>query len=152
MLDLGDIQRGALGPRPSPYAGAYLLLRIHDHVAGREALKRLTPLIASAADLTSPLGDAWLAVALSYQGLKALGVPQASLASFSPFDPASRPSSRGDASVSTCVFDMRCHFRWSMTVRMIQEIVATKVRKTMSPARPPSVSPTVLRAASLGSL
>ena len=84
MLDLGDIQRGVLGPRPSPYAGTYLLLRIHDPVAGREALKRLTPLIASAADLTSPLGDAWLAVALSYQGLKALGVPQESLASFSP--------------------------------------------------------------------
>ena len=84
MLDLGDIQRGVLGPRPSPYAGTYVLLRIHNHVAGRAALKRLTPLIASAADRTSPLGDAWLAVALSYQGLKALGVPQESLASFSP--------------------------------------------------------------------
>jgi Dyp-type peroxidase family len=84
MLELSDIQRGALGPRPSPYAGAYLLLRINDAVGGREALKRLTPLMASAADLTSPLGDAWLAVALTYQGLKALGVPQKSLASFSP--------------------------------------------------------------------
>src|SRR5215469_10696826 len=84
MLELSDIQRGALGPRPSPYAGAYLLLRIDDPIAGREALKRLMPLVASAADLTSPLGDAWLAVALTYQGLKALGVPQESLASFSP--------------------------------------------------------------------
>ncbi len=84
MLDLADIQRGVLGPRPSPYAGAYILLRIDDPLAGRAVLKRLTPLIASAADLTSPLGDAWLAVALSYQGLKALGVPRESLASFSP--------------------------------------------------------------------
>lgn len=84
MLDLGDIQRGLLGPRPSPYAGAYLLLRIDDPVAGRAALQRLAPLIASVADQTSPLGDAWLAVALTYQGLKALGVPQESLASFSP--------------------------------------------------------------------
>lgn len=84
MLELSDIQRGALGPRPAPYAGAYLLLHISDPVAGREALKRLTPLVASAADLTSPLGDTWLAVALSSQGLKALGVPQESLASFSP--------------------------------------------------------------------
>ena len=72
MLELGDIQRGVLGPRPSPYAGTYILLRIDDPAAGRAALKRLTPLVASAADLTSPLGDAWLAVALSYQGLKAL--------------------------------------------------------------------------------
>jgi Dyp-type peroxidase family len=84
MLELSDIQRGALGPRPSPYAGAYLLLRINDAVGGREALTRLTPLTASAADLTSPFGDAWLAVALTYQGLRALGVPQESLASFSP--------------------------------------------------------------------
>ena len=83
-VELSDIQRGALGPRPSPYAGAYLLLRMNDQLAGREALKRLTPLVASAADLTSPLGDTWLAVALSYQGLKALGLPDASLASFSP--------------------------------------------------------------------
>ena len=84
MLELGDIQRGVLGPRPSPYAGTYIFLRINDPAAGREALKRLTPLTASAADPTSPLGDAWLAVALSYQGLKALGVPQESLTSFSP--------------------------------------------------------------------
>lgn len=83
MLERSDIQRGTLGPRPSPYAGAYLLLRINDQRAGREALKRLTPLVASAADQTSPLGDAWLALALSYQGLKALGLPQELLASFS---------------------------------------------------------------------
>lgn len=84
MLDLGDIQRGVLGPRPSPYAGAYLLLCINDPLAGREALRRLTPLIASVADQTSPLGDAWLAVALTSQGFQALGVPRESLASFSP--------------------------------------------------------------------
>jgi Dyp-type peroxidase family len=83
-LDLGDLQRGVLSPRPSPYAGAYLFLSINDPAAGREALKRLNPLIASAADQTSPLGEAWLAVALTYQGLRALGVPRESLASFSP--------------------------------------------------------------------
>lgn len=84
MLDLGDIQRGVLGPRPSPYAGAYLLLHINDPLAGRAALRRLTPMIASVADQTSPLGDVWLAVALTFQGLRALGVPPESLASFSP--------------------------------------------------------------------
>lgn len=84
MLDLGDIQRGVLGPRPSPYAGAYLLLHINDPLAGRAALRRLTPMIASVADQTSPLGDVWLAVALTFQGLQALGVPPESLASFSP--------------------------------------------------------------------
>ena len=29
-LELDDIQAGALRPRPSPYAGAYFLLRIDD--------------------------------------------------------------------------------------------------------------------------
>jgi Dyp-type peroxidase family len=84
MLELSDIQRGALGPRPSPYAGSYLFLRINDAGGGREALRRLVPLTASASDLASPLGDTWLAVALTYQGLKALGVPHESLATFSP--------------------------------------------------------------------
>src|SRR5262245_12463275 len=83
MLDLGDLQRGVLSPRPSPYAGTYLFLRIDDPASGREALHRLAPLVASAADRTSPLGDTWLALALTYQGVQALGVPQESLASFS---------------------------------------------------------------------
>ena len=84
MLEFNDIQSGVLRPRPTPYAATYIILRIDDRAAGHELLKRLIPKIASATDLTSPAADAWVAVALSYQGLKALGVPQASLASFSP--------------------------------------------------------------------
>jgi Dyp-type peroxidase family len=84
MLELTDIQSGVLSPRPTPYVGTYLVLRIDDPAAGRKMLKRLTPAIASAADLTSPLGEAWIMVALTYSGLKALGVPQTSLDSFSP--------------------------------------------------------------------
>ena len=83
MLELDDIQSGVLGPRPTSYAGTYIMPRIDDRAAGHELLKRLTPAIASAAHLTSPVGEAWVAVALSYHGLKALGVPQASLESFS---------------------------------------------------------------------
>ena len=52
--------------------------------AGRELMRRLRPLVASAAHPESPAGDTWVSVALSFQGLKALGVPQASLDSFSP--------------------------------------------------------------------
>lgn len=84
MLEMNDIQSGVLRPRQMPYVATYLLLRIDDPADGHEMLKRLTPAVASAADVTSPLGDAWIMVALSYQGLKALGVPQASLESFSP--------------------------------------------------------------------
>src|SRR5262245_41089197 len=83
-LELDDIQAGALRPRPSPYAGAYFLLHIDERRAGRELLRRLIPAVASAANPADPAKQAWLALSLSFQGLKALGVPQASLDSFAP--------------------------------------------------------------------
>src|SRR5262245_47567857 len=81
-LELDQIQSGALRARPSPYAGTYILLRIDERRAGREMLRRVIPVIASAAHPTSPAGDAWVSAVVSFQGLKALGVPQASLDSF----------------------------------------------------------------------
>ena len=39
-LELGDIQAGALMPRPHPYAGAYLALRIDDRHSGRQKHER----------------------------------------------------------------------------------------------------------------
>jgi Dyp-type peroxidase family len=83
QLELDDIQSGVLRPRPVPYAARYILLRIDDPAAGRELLRRVTPSIASAAQPASPAGDAWVSLALSYHGLYALGVSQASLDSFS---------------------------------------------------------------------
>ena len=80
-LELGDIQAGALMPRPHPYAGAYLALRIDDRHAGRELLRRLIPLLEPVASF-DPARPVSLAVALSFQGLKALGVPEESLATF----------------------------------------------------------------------
>jgi Dyp-type peroxidase family len=83
-LELDDIQNGVLHPRPLPYVATYVLLRIDDRRAGREMLRRLIPNIADAADPTSPERDAWLSVALTHRGLEAVGVPQASLDSFTP--------------------------------------------------------------------
>src|SRR6476646_9412073 len=82
-LELEDIQSGVLRPRPSPYAETYIVLRIDDRKAGRELMGRLRKVVASAAQPESPARDTWVSVALSFQGLKALGVPQASLESFS---------------------------------------------------------------------
>src|SRR5262250_2390101 len=81
-LDLDDIQSGVLRPRPTPYAATYILFRIDDRKAGRELMRRLSAVVTSAANPTSPLADTWVSVALTYQGLKALGVPQDSLDSF----------------------------------------------------------------------
>src|SRR6478672_4589177 len=80
-LELGDIQAAALMPRPHPYAGSYVAVRIDDQKAGRELLRRLIPLLepVSSYDPTRPFS---LGVALSYAGLEALGVPEQSLATF----------------------------------------------------------------------
>jgi Dyp-type peroxidase family len=84
VLELDDIQSGVLRPRPTPYVATYLLFRIDDRKAGRELMSRLSGVVSSAAHPESPGRDTWVSVALTFQGLKALGVPQASLNSFSP--------------------------------------------------------------------
>jgi Dyp-type peroxidase family len=84
MLELEDIQSGVLRPRPAPYAATYILLRIDDRKAGRELMRRVSKVVASAANPTSPAGEAWVSVAVTFWGLKALGVPESSLASFPP--------------------------------------------------------------------
>jgi len=81
-LELSDIQATVLRPRPSPYKGEYLIIRIDGATQGREMLRRLIPHVAPADDWWAPTLPGWLAVAFTFQGLKALGVPQASLDSF----------------------------------------------------------------------
>src|SRR3954454_1555564 len=83
-LELDDIQSGALHPRPSPYVGTYLLLRIDDRRSGRELIRRLLPLLDAGPPTAEPALGAWLTVAFTHQGLKALGVPRDSLESFAP--------------------------------------------------------------------
>jgi hypothetical protein len=39
-IELDDFQAGALRPRPTPYSGVYLGLRIDDRHAGRDLLRR----------------------------------------------------------------------------------------------------------------
>ncbi|MGO4193470.1 Dyp-type peroxidase [Arthrobacter sp. YAF17] len=83
-LELDDIQSGALHERPSPYVGAYLLLRIDDRAAGRELVRRLQAVVDTGRPSPDPAHDAWMTVAFTYHGLEALGVPQSSLESFAP--------------------------------------------------------------------
>lgn len=83
-LELDDIQSGALHERPSPYVGAYLMLRIDDRADGRELVKRLLRVVIPASAAVDPAAEGWITVAFTYHGLKALGVPQPSLDSFTP--------------------------------------------------------------------
>src|SRR5262249_48041102 len=80
-VDLREIQATVLRPRPAPYFGTHVLVRIDDARAGRELLRRLTPHVDSAASWWSATNP-WLSVGISYSGLEALGVPRDSLQSF----------------------------------------------------------------------
>ena len=83
MLELDDIQSGALRPRPAPYVATYVALRIDEPKAGRELMRRVANVVTSAANPTSPLADTWVSVALTHQGFRALRVPEEALESFS---------------------------------------------------------------------
>lgn len=80
-LDLDDIQALVLRSRPEPYVGLHAVLRFDQAEGGRDLLRRLAAHIPSAAGWTDDRA-AWIGAALSYQGLQALGVPEASLKSF----------------------------------------------------------------------
>ena len=80
-LELHEIQATVLRPRPAPYFGTHVLLRIEDAQAGRAFLRRLTPYVDSAAD-SRIAANVWLDVGISYMGLEALGLSQDSLQSF----------------------------------------------------------------------
>jgi Dyp-type peroxidase family len=82
ILELSDIQAGALRPRPTPFAATYIVLEIGEAKGGREVMRRLAAAVTPAADPGGPERDTWVSVALTSQGLKALGVPADALASF----------------------------------------------------------------------
>src|SRR5690242_3946022 len=73
-LDLQEIQATVLRPRPAPYFGTHVLLRIDNAQDGRELFRRLAPYVDSAAGWWSAKTP-WLSVGISYAGLKALGLP-----------------------------------------------------------------------------
>jgi hypothetical protein len=102
-LELDDIQFGMLHQRPASYVGTYLLLRIDNREAGRKLVRRLLPVIESARSPSDPDQNAWVSVAFTYQGLKALGVPEDSLDSFAPEfrqGMAARAAELGDVGLS----------------------------------------------------
>ena len=80
-LELDEIQATALRYRPEPYYGTHVMLHVDEARAGRELLRRLAPHVDSAADWWQA-DDTWIAMAISYAGLVALGTPEASLQSF----------------------------------------------------------------------
>src|SRR5262245_32341868 len=80
-LELHEIQATVLRPRPAPYVGTHVILRVDDAQAGRAFLRRLTPYVDSAAD-SRIAATTWLDVGITYTGFEALGLSHGSLRSF----------------------------------------------------------------------
>jgi deferrochelatase/peroxidase EfeB len=81
-MDLDDIQATLLRPRPKPYRGQYVLVKVGDAEQGREMIRRLLPYVAPCNDWWEPGPNGWLGIVFTFQGLLALGLPQESLDSF----------------------------------------------------------------------
>jgi Dyp-type peroxidase family len=83
MLELDDIQHILLTRTPS-LTGEYVFVSFRDAAAGRAWLSGLADKVRSAADVQSSLASSqrWVTVAFTWNGLRALGVADASLASF----------------------------------------------------------------------
>src|SRR5262249_16427824 len=81
-LETSDIQATVLRPRPKPYSPEYFILPIGNAEQGREMRRRILPHVAPADEWWAPSLPGWLGIAFTFEGLKALGLPQASLDSF----------------------------------------------------------------------
>ncbi len=80
-LDLDDIQALILRSRPEPYVGLHAMIHVDEAAGGRDLVARLAEHIPAADDWFEDR-DAWTGVAISHQGLRALGLPEDSLSSF----------------------------------------------------------------------
>lgn len=81
-VEIDDVQSGALRPRPVPYEGQFIFLRVDDCHAGRTLLRRLLPVTSGGLPSVDLSQDAWVAVAFTYQGLSALGFPRSRWTAF----------------------------------------------------------------------
>lgn len=80
-MQLEEIQAIVLRDRPTPYYGTVVAIKVHDASVGRTLLKNVIPFVSNSRDWKKQM-SANLTVVMTYQGLKALGLPQTSLDSF----------------------------------------------------------------------
>ena len=83
MLELGDIQHILLTRTPA-MTGRYEFLTFGNPAGGRAWLSELIPVIESAATAQASMDSTgrWVTLAFTWNGLRALGVPEESLATF----------------------------------------------------------------------
>ena len=80
-MELNDIQSIILRDRPTPYYGTLVVLKINDAQTGRKILADVLPNVSNSEGWHKDM-DATLSIVITFEGLKALGVPQASLDTF----------------------------------------------------------------------
>lgn len=101
-LDFEDIQGTVLRHRPPNYRGAYLLYRVDRVGEAKASLRRVLPYVTSAAEWEAPRPFT-LNIVVTWNGLRALGVPLDELDSFPEefrVGMAARKTILGDAGAS----------------------------------------------------
>ncbi len=78
-IDLDDLQSLVVFRRPAPYWGSFVLAGFDGAAQGRAALRKLVPHVVSAAEWGAGRRNLSVSVALTYEGLAALGLPAESL-------------------------------------------------------------------------
>src|SRR5215471_5736077 len=110
-LDASDIQATVLRPRPRPYRGEYVILRVDDTDQGREMVRRILPHVAPADEWWVPSLPGWLGMAFTFEGLRALRrAPRSSMTSAAMH----RPTGSIPSALRTCTSP------WRSTPRAIE--------------------------------
>ncbi|MES1964297.1 peroxidase [Psychrobacter sp. AH5] len=80
-MQLEDIQSIILRERPTPYYGTIIAFKVNEAKVGRQMLAQVLPDVTGSKEWHKDM-QATLSIVMTYEGLKALGVPQSSLESF----------------------------------------------------------------------
>lgn len=80
-MQLEDIQSIILRERPTPYYGTIIAFKVNEAKVGRQMLAQVLPDVTGSKEWHKDM-QATLSIVMTYEGLKALGVPQSSLDSF----------------------------------------------------------------------
>lgn len=80
-MQLEDIQSIILRERPTPYYGTIIAFKVNNAKVGRQMLAQVLSDVTGSKEWHKDM-QATLSIVMTYEGLKALGVPQSSLDSF----------------------------------------------------------------------
>ena len=102
VVEASDIQATVLRPRPSPYHGEYVLLRVGDAEQGREMLRRIIPHVATCRRVVEALLARLVGDRVHFRGPQGVGRAAGIAGQFPDRVPAGHGGTRRDPSRRRC--------------------------------------------------